>query len=335
MAPIFPLPPFLLKYTNIGSLIFVSCFYILIAYIIIIMWQHKIILFIMFISIFLVNSVGSNATRIELRNITNNTFFRRVFANTTSFVQFGHILMPFLSGMIAYNYGWEYALLALVGPVGIVGLFYFRVAEKKYHKQNSYTMPNMDSFADTVKNREIILPLFITIFYQISFGPITARLPFLVGADVNAGSNTVGLVISISSGALALSFLASGYLSKKINDHRIITIGLVILSIGLSLICLGYLQGNHWPTVSGFIVFQASCGFITTPCLGLVMDITEKYRAIASTLFGLSQPLSGGLSVTIFGILGFDNTVTALLCGLISISLIVIVFSVSYFRERG
>ena len=212
----------------------------------------------MFTSIFLVNSVGSNATRIELRNITNNTFFRRVFANTTSFVQFGHILMPFLSGMIAYNYGWEYALLALVGPVGIVGLFYFRVAEKKYHKQNSYTMPNMDSFADTVKNREIILPLFITIFYQISFGPITARLPFLVGADVNAGSNTVGLVISISSGALALSFLASGYFSKKINDHRIIIIGLVILSIGLSLICLGYLQGNHWPTVSGFIVFQAS-----------------------------------------------------------------------------
>ena len=197
----------------------------------------------------------------------------------------------------------EYALLALVGPVGIVGLFYFRVAEKNITSK-THIHASMDSFADTVKNREIILPLFITIFYQISFGPITAQLPFLVGADVNAGSNTVGLVISISSGALALSFLASGYLSKKINDHRIIIIGLVILSIGLSLICLGYLQGNHWPTVSGFIVFQASCGFITTPCLGLVMDITEKYRAIASTLFGLSQPLMWRLIGNNFGILG-------------------------------
>lgn len=76
-----------------------------------------------FVSVFAVNSIGSNATRVALRQATSHRRFKRIFAWASGGVQITQMFMPFVTGVLIAFWGWRWAVIVLAIPVVIAGVW--------------------------------------------------------------------------------------------------------------------------------------------------------------------------------------------------------------------
>lgn len=76
-----------------------------------------------FVLMFACNSIGSNATRVALRDASSEHGFKRLIAWLGSVVEIQQIAMPFLAGVMIATLGWRFALMALVAPVMVAGMW--------------------------------------------------------------------------------------------------------------------------------------------------------------------------------------------------------------------
>lgn len=303
----------------------ISCLYLGIASVLICLLREPIVFALLFVSMFVVNSVGSNATRVALRDATSDDGFRRLFALASGAVEIKQIAMPLLAGAVAAAYGWRPALLTLVTPVVLAGIF-IELAARDGSRPNSQPVieSGFSRWAAIVTMPSFLAPTLIASAFQIAFGPLSARLPFVLSEASSLDSLTIGLVLSVASAAVALGFFASAHLSPRMSSTSIVLIGVALMVMGTATMTAGYAFG-FGTTITGIVVVQSSLGFIMTACSGDALSASDRYRTNASALFGFLQPTAGGASVILAGTLPLSNVGTLITLCSISVVLILAV----------
>ncbi len=298
---------YLINYFDIRKVIFSTCLVVFLCAVLIALNSDPLVLLIFFVLMFAVNSVGSNATRVELRNVTEHETFKKIFSNTTGAVQLLQILTPILAGLIIATYGWSWALVAIVSPVGLVGLWLFLLPKNEEAAAGAKPKnADLSDVPDLFRMQGFLLPIAIVATFQIALAPVAVRLPFLLSTDMSATSETIGYVVAASHAVHAVSFFLMGYLVGKVEDIKLVFAGF------LSLVAAGFLlyyAGSHSPLIAlaGYFMVLASAGLVVTTCLGAALNIDPHYRALGSSVIGFVQPAVGGLSVLILGLSDLGN----------------------------
>ncbi len=302
-----------------------SCIYLGIASVLICLFREPVVFALLFVSMFIVNSFGSNATRVALREATSDDGFRRLFAWASGAVEIKQIAMPLLAGAVAAAYGWRPALLILVTPVVLAGLFIaFASRDGSRPKSRPVVESGFSRWAAIVTMPSFLAPTLIAAAFQIAFGPLSARLPFVLGEASSLDSLTIGLVLSVASAAVALGFFVSAHLSPRISSTSMVLIGVALMIVGTATMTAGSAVGSG-TTITGIVVVQSSLGFIMTACSGDALSASDRYRTSASALFGFLQPTVGGASVILAGTLPFSNAGTLIALCSISVTSILAV----------
>lgn len=276
-----------------------------------------------FLSMFAVNSIGANATRVALREATSDAGYKRLFAWATGGIEIKQIVMPVIAGTIASAFGWRWALMALVVPVVIAGIW-IEIADQGRQAKPDCAVSNntgLSSWKTIVMMPAFLVPTLIAAAFQIAFSPLSARLPFILANEALLEPAMVGLVLSGASGLVATGLFLCGHLVSRWPSARLLSLGVGIMAGGLLLTILSNALGISY-AIGGVILVQGALGFIVVPCSGDALSASETQRVKASALFGFIQAIVAGLSVTLAGVVGLPNvggsiTLTALSLGLI------------------
>lgn len=279
-----------------------SCLYLGIASALICIFEDPSLFAICFVSMFVVNGIGSNATRVALREATTDDRFRRLFGWASGAVQIKQIFMPLLAGTLAVTYGWRSALLVLAAPVILAGIFIEFSTLNRAKKQGAELQSKsiFSRWAAVIVMPSFLRPTLTAAAFQIAFGPLTAQLPFLLSERSGFTSTSVGLTLSAASAAIAIGFFISAHLSAKISSASMIMLGIIVMIVGSICVIVGNFY-NLMAVIVGIIIIQSSIGFVMTACSGDALSASDTNRTTASALFGFLQPTVGGLAVIVAG----------------------------------
>lgn len=303
-----------------------SSIYLGVAAILLCLSNNALIFAVVLLSMFIGNSVGSNATRVALREATTDTGFKRLFAWATGFVEMKQIVMPFIVGSIAAAFSWRSSLLLLVTPVVIAGAWIEFVPKSEGFLLNARAASHV-GWLDILYSRSFLVPTLISASFQIAFSPVSARLPFLLAHEAGLSPALVGLVLSAASAAMTTGFFLSGHLATHWPSRKMVLLGWVLMCIGLACMLTNYFWGVA-SVIAGIIFVQSALGFIAVPCSGDALSSFPASRTKASALFGFIQPTVSGLSVALAGALDISNTPAAIALTAISLALIAAVLMV-------
>jgi hypothetical protein len=138
--------------------------------------------------------------------------------------------------------------------------------------------------------------------FHVCFAYTTAWFAFILANDMAISVGSVGILFSLASGLIALSFLLSASLSVHYTDKFILAIGVG----GMLCASLALFIGHDRLLIVGILLLYFSYGFITVPCTANIMNTELQYRALASAILGFAPPLAGGLSVLLLGFISYD-----------------------------
>lgn len=304
-----------------------SSIYLGIAAMLLCLANNALIFAVLLLSMFIGNSVGSNATRVALREATTDAGFKRLFAWASSFVEVKQLLMPFIVGSISAALSWRAPLLLLAIPVVIAGVW-IECAPKSDNLHLSARASSHGGWLEILCSRSFLVPTLIAALFQIAFSPICARLPFLLAHEAGMSPAMVGLALSAASAAMAIGFFLSGHLVSRWSSRRMVWLGWLLMCIGLACMLAYHFLGIACVVV-GIMFVQSALGFIVVPCSGDALSAFVLNRTKASGLFGFVQPTVSGLSVAIAGALNLANIPAAIALTAISLALIAAVLMMS------
>lgn len=269
-----------------------------------------------FLAMFLVNSVGSNATRVALRNAAGEMAFKRLLAWASSAVELKQIAMPFITGVIAAAIGWRWTLLAIVAPAVLAGVW-IEVERAMRSDDRDARLADRSAWRRLLREPQFLRPTLAAGGFQIAFAPIAARLPFML-ADQSDAALSVGLVLSLSSAAVAAGLALTGWLAARVSSPSLIKTGMAIMALGGVVAITGSFHGLPW-TITGVIVVQSAFGFVMVTASADALNVEERQRTAAAALFGFVQPVIGGVAVALTGMLSSDHGAVVVASTLVAI----------------
>ncbi|SDV47794.1 MFS transporter [Chitinasiproducens palmae] len=275
-----------------------------------------------FLSMFAVNSIGSNATRLLTARLEQGGGRGVLFARAYGWAQAKNVVAPLLVGAIAATFGWRMALLMAIAPVIAVGIW-VGSAMQRIDGISPDCSPRTRCWLAVLRSRSFIVPTLIAAAFQPAFGCAAARLPFHLADRVGADAFAIGLTVALASAAIATGVVVGSRLARRWSSRRSIAVGSLMMGAGL--ICLLLAQTDAPPIIAttGLIAIQSAYGFIVVPCLGEALDTTDERRLPASSLFGFVQPAIGGLSVALSGTSPLSDVATVTVLGTLSLTAIV------------
>lgn len=255
---------------------------------------------IVFIAMFAVNSIGSNATRIALRNFTSANEFKRYFAWAQMIIQGKQIIMPVIASLIATVYGWHYALLALGLPIVLVSIWLGSV-DRKYVAEPSgqQLIAPLKDIRALLQTRFFVIPISLLISFHAVFAYTTTWFAFVLSHYFDFSITSIGWLLSLASAVMALGFGFAGWLSQYWSNNELLklSIGLMLLAVSSLLF---FTEIYMW--VIGVLSLELAYAFVVLPCTAWVMDMHLDYRVSASAVLGFIAPIAGGLAVLLMGI---------------------------------
>lgn len=261
-----------------------------------------------FISLFAVNSIGSNATRVALRDAASDVRFKRWFAWATAVVQVKQTAMPLVASVIAGLYGgWQWAAVILAAPVAAAGVWAgFADRGRRVVRSRQDQRLSLKACFALLRTPAFFLPVSAAAAFQLAFGPLSGRFPFILAAAFPASPGFAGLMISLSSAVMGVGFGVSGWLASRLTNARLVACGVGVLIPGLAFLTLGAL-GRIEAAIAGFLLVDFAYGFIMTPCTAAAMNVPAERRPLASGLFGFIIPLVNGAAVLLTGAAGLPH----------------------------
>jgi MFS family permease len=312
----------------------VSCLGVGIAALCLCLTDDAILFAIILVFMFACNSIGSNATRVALRDASSDHGFKRLIAWMGSVVEIQQMAMPFLAGAMIAALGWRWALMTLVAPVMVTGMWI------GYAKRGRKTSPSRHAATASGWGKIASMPVFLrpTLFaisFQLAFTPISVRLPFVLSEEAGLGPFMMGLALSAASVAVAAGLLISGWLAPHRSSHALVQYGAGMMAAGLACMLVSR-AGDLTYAIVGMVIVQAAFGFIIIPCSADAMDACPSHRARASALFGFIQPVAGGAAMLATGAMAASNsgiTITMLMTA-VSFCLLSVLLVAQRFASR-
>jgi len=286
-----------------------SCLYLGLAAILLCLIQDSHVFGAVLLSMFAINSMGSNATRVALRQATSDGAYKKIYAWATGAIEIKQIAMPLIAGALSAAFGWRVAMTALVTPVVVAGVSIELIDRRQPEKtvRAKTWAPGHSGWKTLLTMPAFVKPTLIAAAFQIAFAPLSARLPFLLANDARLTPTMVGLVLSASTSAVAGGLFVSGYLAPRWPGKALMQTGAMIMMASAIAMLFSHMLGVCC-AIAAAIIMQAAFGFIIPPCSGGALSASEQHRITASAIFGFVQAIVAGLSVAIAGASGLAPT---------------------------
>lgn len=273
-----------------------------------------------FVLMFACNSIGSNATRVALRDASSEHGFKRLTAWLGSVVEIQQIAMPFLAGVMIATLGWRYALMALVAPVMAAGMW-IGYARKGRETALSRNDDDASGWKKIASMPAFLIPTLLAVCFELAFMPISVRLPFVLSEEAGLEPFMMGLALSAASVAVAAGLLISGWLAPHRSSRVLVQCGAGMVAAGLACMLVGRSEDLIYAIV-GMVIVQAAFGFIIIPCSADAMDACPSHRTRAAALFGFIQPVAGGAAMLATGAMEALNSSIAMVMTAVSFCLL-------------
>ena len=278
-----------------------------------------------FLSMFAVNSIGANATRLTLRDASSEAGFKRLLAWASSAVEIKQIAIPFIAGAMITGIGWRWALIVLVTPIFATGIWLVLVSKNR-PIVSAMMHVGIADWQKIVSMPAFFIPTLTQASFQLAFSPVTARLPFLLSGEAGLSPLMTGLVLSSANALVATGLLVSGYLAPRCSSRSLIKTGVAIMCAGLSCMLASKFLDIHY-AIAGMILMQAAFGFIVIPCTADAINTPKADRVSASALFGFLQPFICGLAVVFAGSVNTSGINMAIVMTMCSVTLILLLLA--------
>jgi EmrB/QacA subfamily drug resistance transporter len=110
-----------------------------------------------------------------------------------------------------------------------------------------------------------------------------------------------GLAFVPMAGSMIVAAIASEPLSQRLGAHRLVSVALVVMGLGLASVALFGASAHFADLMPSFVVIGIAGG-LTTPLTTSVMEAMPAERAgVASGVFNASRELAGLLGITVIG----------------------------------
>ena len=214
-----------------------------------------------FLSMFAVNSIGANATRLTLRDASSEAGFKRLLAWASSAVEIKQIAIPFIAGAMITGIGWRWALIVLVTPIFATGIWLVLVSKNR-PIVSAMMHVGIADWQKIVSMPAFFIPTLTQASFQLAFSPVTARLPFLL------------------SGEAGLSPLMSCMLASQFRDIHYALAGMLLMQAAV-----------------GFIVIPCTADAINTPKADRV-SASALFGFLQPFISGLAVVFAGSVNTS-------------------------------------
>lgn len=225
-----------------------------------------------------------------------------------SVLSVGTGLYPFIGGLLAV-FGWNFPFLLplLAIPVGIWAMVTLNGEE--FHQTTSISQYYKSALRSVIKKEVLGLLSLSVLTFIILYGAFLSFLPFLFNKKMGLNSMQIGLLLSLSSFATALTSARLGKLVRRFTEVYLLKVAYVIYFISILLIPF---ISNVWVFLIPVVLFGIAQGLNIPGLQTMLIHLApEKQRAIFMSVNGmvlrLGQtlgPLVIGLGVTLLGING-------------------------------
>lgn len=155
----------------------------------------------------------------------------------------------------------------------------------------------------------VLLPALLYSFYRFSIGALVPSFE----ATFSVSDVTVGEIVSVSVGLVALGVFAGGVLAQRLGDARTVLLGLAVFTVSEGLV----LAASELAEFSA-VFFAASfgIGLVITPSYGVIALLLPERRGLAVSLVSTAYSSGGFVGPSLAGYLvvyhGWDAPFLAL-----------------------
>ena len=234
---------------------------------------------------------------------------RRAFALGVhdSAANLGEIIAPLTIGALLTYTDWRTTLQIWALPGLVVGLSYALFCPEVNHAQNHKERLKRSLWEDVVKNRAVLVMLFVSVFRALGQSALTVFLPLYLTLHLKLPVGTMGFYISTLFFFAGISPLFSGWAADRIGRVRLIVAGSALAA--LSVVAIPHLApgiplGIGCAMVGGLlwalrpVVFAAAMEMAPPELAGTTVGF------LYSGNMGLSflAPISAGLVADAYGL---------------------------------
>lgn len=239
-----------------------------------------------------------------LGDLYSGTELTAAMGCNSSVLSLGTASYPAIGGALA-TFGWYYPFILPVAaiPVGLAVLFSLKNPEpKKPQRFNQYFR---DSWS-IISTRQVLGLLCVsTLTFIIVYGSFLTYFPLLIGASFAVSPFIIGLIISASSLATALTSSQLGRIAAVYSQRTLITLACLLYAMALLVIpfvpslwlflipttIFGVAQGINMPTLTALLA-----GLAPMPQRGALMSINGMVLRLGQTLGPLTMGVFYGVA---------------------------------------
>jgi MFS family permease len=220
----------------------------------------------------------------------------------------GTAIAPIIGGALAALAWFDpFAISVIAVPVGIIALFSLENPEPKRHHEFKQYLNNVYL---GIKNRQVLCLFSISFFTAfILIGVYVVHFPLLLGDKFHATPFSIGIIISSTGLANAITCSQFGKLARRYTEKTLIKTAFVIYPIPLLIIPFVH---NVWLLIIPSVVFGIAEGMcrpsIQTLLAGFApIEYRATFMSIKGTVRGLGSLLGPLLMAAIFIISGYEG----------------------------
>ena len=225
-----------------------------------------------------------------------------------SICSIGTAIAPIIGGALAALAWFDpFAVSVIAVPVGILALFSLKNPEPKRHHEFKQYLSNVYL---GIKNRQVLCLFSISFFTAfILIGVYVVHFPLLLGDKFHATPFFIGIIISSTGLANAITSSQFGKLAKRCSEKKLIKAAFIIYPIPLLIIPFVH---NVWLFLIPTVIFGIAEGMcrpsIQTLLAGFApIEHRAIFMSIKGTVRGLGSLLGPLLMAAIFIIGGYEG----------------------------
>lgn len=261
-------------------------------------------------------AVGATVGRAVVTDLTAGPALTRGLSLLGSAMSIGPVIGPVFGAVLALVWGWRglfvgLAVLGAVSFVFIAALVPESLPAQRRIRGGLRAVPR--AVVSAVRTRAFWCGSLVVWFaFVASFAYISAS-PHVLQEAMGFPVLAFAVVFAVNGVGVIIGGLVTARLARTWTPHRILGLGLTVVSVGAVLVIIAVVSGalTPWLVLPGFFLLAAACGFFIGP--GLAMAVAEL-RETAGTTLALVGAVQFAIAAAVapLSVLGAPHDLTSL-----------------------
>lgn len=245
-------------------------------------------------------ATGSTVGRAVISDIAVGRELTRGFALLGTLMAVGPVVAPVAGVLLMALWGWRgiFVGVAIVAALTFIALIVAVPESLPAERRVRGGLSGVPQSVATAARSRAFWCGAVTVWaaFAASFGYIAAASHVL---QTGLGFSPAGFAITfaVNGVGLILSGLVTARLSGRWSDHRILGLGLIVLSVGAILVAIAGFGGirSVWLILPGFFFLAVACGLYIGPALAVAVQELRGVAGTALALVGAIQFVVAGI----------------------------------------